>query len=187
MDTINPQHLADFLDASRRFFGLVERVKRRTLLAFLGSATLPAPAFAQYGGGRRGRRGDDATKTGGQREPTAALETTLHELGEDLKLTPQQQPLFDGYADKVRSLASDMTRERQRQKTASATQDDVLKRIDRAVDTHRNRLTALEDIAQAAKALYAKLDSGQQLAANPRLATVMLMPFESQGGMHARS
>jgi hypothetical protein len=168
MHTIDVRHLADFLDASRRFFGLAPRVTKRRLLALLAAGPLAMPAFAQYS--RRGRRGDN--KEG---PPTPALETTLHELGEDLKLTPEQQPLFDAYADKVRALSSDMTRERQ--KTASAAQDNVLDRIDRALDTHRNRLTALEDIAQAAKALYARLDSGQQLAANPRLATVMTMPL----------
>jgi hypothetical protein len=178
MDTINPQHLADFLDASRRFFGLVERVKRRKLLA-LFTATVPMPAFAQYGGRRGfGRSGSDSSKAG-KREQTPALETTLHELSEDLKLTPEQQPLFDAYADKVRALGTDMNRERQRKNTASATQDTLLARIDRAVDLQRDRLTAVEDIAQAAKNLFAKLSADQQHVADPRLATVMLIPFES--------
>ena len=165
---IDPRHLADFLEASRRFFGLVERPRKRRLLALLASGTfaLPmAPALGQFGGRR-------APKGAGKRAETPSLEITLHELGEDLKLSPDQQPLFDRYASKVRALASDVRRDRK-----TPARGDVLARIEVGLNQARNRLTAMEDIADAAKALYAKLDEGQRPAADPRLATIMLIPL----------
>lgn len=113
--------------------------------------------------------------------PAASLEVTLHELHEDLKLTASQEPLFEAYAGKVRALASDIGRERERQKIAGAAKANVLTRIEHALDIRRDRLTALEEIADAAKALYAKFDDGQRIAADPRLATVMLLPLGGSG------
>jgi hypothetical protein len=55
----------------------------------------------------------------------------------------------------------------------------LMQRIDRVVDAARDRLTALEDIGQAAKALYAKLAPEQQAAADPRLANLMLVALNS--------
>ena len=46
---------------------------------------------------------------------------------------------------------------------------------DRAVDSARNRLTALEDIAAAAKALYAGFTPSQQSVADPTLATIVTL------------
>ena len=80
---------------------------------------------------------------------------------------------LQAYVDKVRALGNDLARERGRRPA----QANVEQQIDRIVDAARNRLTALEDIAQAAKALYAKLSPEQQPAADPRLANLMAMPL----------
>ena len=44
------------------------------------------------------------------------------------------------------------------------------------LDVERNKLTALEDIVQAAKTLYASLTPEQQAAADPRLANIVSPP-----------
>ena len=162
-------------------------MNKRALLALVGGALLADRAFAQFG--RRARGGMDSGGPGGgqgrasKAEPTPALEVTLHELAEDLKLGPEQQPLFDAYADTLRGLANDVVRERQRQSGAKSASASLLERIDRNVDSLRNRLTAVEDIAQAAKTLYARLNPDQQRAADPRLATLMLLPLTQEGPM----
>jgi LTXXQ motif family protein len=158
-------------------------VNRRTELAAV--LTLAAStAAAQFGGRRRGGGMQDGSKARGgadgapgKAEPTPALEVSLHELEEDLKLRPEQAPLFDKYAEGVRALANDVARDRRREGATNAVKAGVLERIDRSVDALRNRLTAVEDIAQAAKALYASLDPTQQAAADPRLATLMVLPL----------
>ena len=160
-------------------------MNKRQLFALFGGALIADRAFAQFGG-HRGRGGMGGGPGGGQgkggKEPTPTLEITLHELQEDLKLAPEQQPLFDAYAETLRGLAGDVARDRQRQ-SANAASASLVERIDRNVDSLRNRLTAVEDIAQAAKALYAKLNPDQQRAADPRLATLMLLPLAPEGPM----
>jgi hypothetical protein len=149
--------------------------------AWLGVAFAAAvtPVLAQMGGGgRRGNRGksSDEQGKGAAQEPQAdMLEVTLHEFHEDLKLSPAQEPAWESWSDKVHALAGDIARERGRSR--SAAQGSVLQRIDLAVDAARNRLTALEDIAQAAKALYAGLSAEQQRVSDPRLANVMSIPL----------
>jgi LTXXQ motif family protein len=160
-------------------------MNKRELIALFGSALISERALAQFGGrrGRGGMPGGDGQGKAGRQEPTPVLEVTLHELEEDLKLVPEQQPLFDAYAEALRGLGNDVARERQRQSAAKAASGSLAERIDHNVDTLRNRLTAVEDIAQAAKALYAKLNPDQQRAADPRLATLMLLPLSQEGPM----
>ena len=143
--------------------------KRAALALLLAAAT--TPALAQFGGRRRGGSGDRQGRPDEKDAPERinALEVTLHE---DLKLTAEQEPLWQSYVDKVRALAGDVARERGR-KPAPAS---LAQQIDRQVDAARKRLTALEDIAQSAKALYASLAAAQQPAADPRLANLMAMP-----------
>ena len=150
-------------------------MNKRALLAMF-TAAAAMPALAQFGGRRRGGMDKGGMEKGGEGgEPRVnMLEVTAHELEEDLKLTPEQQPLWQSYLDKVRALGNDIARERSRKSAAPA---NVQQQIERIVDAARNRLTALEDIAQAAMALYAKLAPEQQPAADPRLANLMAMPL----------
>src|SRR5437870_7177324 len=149
--------------------------KRAVLALMMAAAT---PALAQFGGRRRGggdRESRPADKDAGGEPRVNTLEVTVHELQEDLKLTAEQEPLWQAYVDKIRALGNDLARERGRRPA----QANVEQQIDRIVDAARNRLTALEDIAQAAKALYAKLAPEQQPAADPRLANLMAMPLSA--------
>jgi hypothetical protein len=152
-------------------------MNKRTTLALM-LAAVAAPALAQTGGRRRGGGADKGGMDKGGEPRVNALEVTAHELHEDLKLSPPQEPLWDAYLEKIRALGNDIARERRPLGSAAG---NVTQQIDRIVDTARNRLTALEDIAQAAKDLYAKLTPEQQPAANPRLANLMTMPLASRG------
>ena len=153
-------------------------MRRRFGLAALALATAAGPALAQFGRrrGGMGERDSRPADKGGGEPGVNALEVTLHELHEDLKLTAAQEPAWDSYIEKVRALSNDVARERAQRPA----QLSVVQRIDRVVDGVRNRLTAVEDIAQAAKALYASLTTEQQPAADPRLANIMAMPLQQQ-------
>ena len=154
---------------------------RRAFLA--GALALAAlPAAAQFGGRKRGGGMGDAQKGGGPdgaKEPPV-LETSLHEFHEDLKLTGEQEPLFERYAEAIRALARDV--QRGRSAAVAAAKLEVLQRVERNVDAMRNRLAAVEEIADAARALYARLRPEQQATADPRLATLMLVPMNAAGG-----
>ena len=151
--------------------------KRAALALMLAAAT---PAFAQFGGRRRGAPMDKGSET----EPRVnMLEATVEELRQDLKLTAEQEPIWQSYVDKVRALAGDVTRERSRRPAPGS----VPQQIDRVVDAARNRLTALEEVADSAKALYAKLTPEQQPAADPRLANLMAMPLAANDAPRGRA
>jgi hypothetical protein len=145
---------------------------------------LPGTVFAQLGGGRRGRRDGEGKKDkGGAELPVNQVEVTLHEFHEDLKLTDAQQPAWEAYVDKVRALINDAAKEQRGQR--QSVQTTVLQRIDRIVDSARNRLTALEDIAQSAKSLYSGLTPEQQKMADPRLANLIAMPLAAKSPLSA--
>jgi hypothetical protein len=133
-----------------------------------------ADASAQMGSRRESGRGGVDRSAKVQEKPETSVDQLaliLAELQEDLKLTADQQAAWDAYARNVKALASDVARERDR--TKEVMQKKVLQRLDHAVDVARNRLTAVEDIAAAAKKLYAGLTPEQQSMADPRLATAI--------------
>ena len=103
-----------------------------------------------------------------------AVYVLTEELRADLKLTPEQEPAWESFLHKLDAMRNDMTRERvraQRQTEATAPQQ-----IDQSVDSARNRLTAMEEVAIEAKALYAKLGDGQKKVADTRLARLLQRP-----------
>ena len=145
---------------------------RAATVALLAALALAAASDASAQGRGRGARGG-AEKSGQARDlKVDPLEETIEELRVDLKLAPEQQPAWDAYVDKVRALVLDIARERGRAADL-AKERGALKRIDHTVDVARDRLTALEDIASAAKALYGKLTPEQQRIADPRLAALV--------------
>ncbi len=149
-------------------------MKRRAGFGLLLAGVTTA-ALAQFSG-RRGRRGGDDQKKGGEEPRVNQIEVTLHEFHEDLKLTDAQEPAWENYVAKLRALASDAARESR----SRPAQLGLMQRIDRIVDSARNRLTALEDIAQTAKSLYAGLTPEQQKMADPRLANIIAMPLAAR-------
>ncbi len=150
----------------------------------LAAAVTALDATAQFGGGMPGggmrgsrNRSDSASRE--QRPPVRdnspeQIEDRLGLLEEDLHLTADQRQGWQAYAEKVGALAGDVNRERERGPLGNAQMNSLLQ-IDRAVDTARNRLTALEDIAAAAKSLYGSLTPQQKSVADPRLATIVSM------------
>jgi len=154
-----------------------------TVIAGLCGAVIAAAALdalAQFPGGSRGRMGGGGPPSAGmprgERFAGAAdiselIEFRLQSLQEDLRLSPGQERVWEPYADRVRALAADIVRERSRARTGE--QQTAPQQVDHALDVARNRLTALEDIAVSAKALYAALLPEQRLLADSRFATIV--------------
>jgi hypothetical protein len=147
-------------------------MKKRTMLALLVAA--PAVAFAQVGGKRRGG-GDKGGAKGGGTPQINQLEATLGEFEADLKLTADQEQAWDAYAEGIRALQRDIARDRAPR--ASNGQLDLAKRLDRAADLARDRLTAVEDIVDSAKGVLKILTPEQRSMADPRLANLIGAAF----------
>ena len=153
-------------------------MKRRDWFGLL-LAGVTSTALAQFSGRRRREGGEQ--KKAGEEPQVNQIEVTLHEFHEDLKLTDAQEPAWESYVEKLRALARDVARESR----SRPAQLGLEQRIDRIVDSARNRLTALEDIAQSAKALFAGLTPEQQKMADPRLANLIAMPLAARSPLSA--
>lgn len=95
--------------------------------------------------------------------PSARTLDAIDQLREKLKITPAQQAGWDAYVARLDAYTQQFYRER----PALPSQDEPApQQITRLVMNHQNRLSGLEDIEQAAKALYAQLDADQKKTAN---------------------
>ena len=147
-------------------------------------------AFAQFGGATGAGRGTGHGASAGADSshlpppkplnmPEATVPMTLQSavqyrlelLEEDLRVRPEQQKAWLNYRDRVLKLAEDAQRAA---RTALAGDMSAPQRLDRLGDIARDRLTAIEDIVDAGKQLYAVLTPGQQGVADRRLAVPVM-------------
>jgi len=102
---------------------------------------------------------------------TADLVTMrMGQLEEDLNLRPDQRGAWKVYRDRVMQMLDDQRRAARAATAYSAIETSAPKRLDALADAARNRLTAVEDIVDAGKALYASLTPEQRTLADRRLA-----------------
>jgi hypothetical protein len=102
----------------------------------------------------------------------------LEALQADLRLAPEQAAQWQPFAERVLALEADLTRQRSRSISASDLEQkgqsvDGIRQVARAVDTARNRLTALEDIEASSRALYQTLQPDHKTMANARLGAFL--------------
>lgn len=128
-------------------------------LSLAGCAPLGGPPHER--GNEPGRR--EATVPAGSIINT--LQQQLQQTAEALKLTPTQAVLWERYQDQISALMSDQMKLPPYQ----ASHRPAPQQIAQKVDIVRHRLTALEDIQDAANRLYAALDPAQKATADQML------------------
>jgi hypothetical protein len=101
----------------------------------------------------------------------SAVQFRLELLEEDLRIRPEQQKAWLNYRERVMRLAEDAQRS---SRTALTGDMPAPQRLDRLADIARDRLTAIEDIVDAGKQLYAVLTPGQQGVADRRLGVPVM-------------
>lgn len=151
------------------------RGRRAALLVALLAAA--AASQAQMGGRRGGPppSTDDADQAALERRArergALAGEFSVHldDVRQKLKLQAAQQPAWDAYARRAQALMEDQLRG---VPTPDASED-ALHQINRRVDVVRNRLAAMEDIADAAGQLYSTLSPEQRKVADELLPTTV--------------
>jgi hypothetical protein len=99
------------------------------------------------------------------------VEFRLDLLREALKLTREQERAWNVYAERTRALAADIVREESRMRSALSMNG--IQQVNHAVDTARDRLTAWEDIASAARTLYDNLTPDQKALADARFPSIV--------------
>jgi len=101
----------------------------------------------------------------------------LAEVEASLHLTPRQQVFWDAYQAKVSAFVADQTRV----DLNTPEKRGALNRINAKIDQARDRLAAMEDIGDAAKALYLSLDEGQKAIADQHLPETIPGNFAGGG------
>ncbi|WP_319245244.1 Spy/CpxP family protein refolding chaperone [uncultured Propionivibrio sp.] len=136
-----------------------------------------------YGGGMGGPGGGPGGMGGGGmnggergvsqgaafKSPIEQIQEQLVDTAMALKLTPKQAVLWDTYQASVGALMADQVK----QELFATTPRTALQLINGKVDVVRNRLTAMEEIAERATTLYQSLDDGQKTIADQRLAATV--------------
>ena len=170
-------------------------IRLGTALLILVIATTLAEA-QMPGGGRRGGMKGGGDNPGRAAGPSGAaaiadqFDAQLEDVRQQLHLQKEQEPAWSAYAERVDALMADQFR-RRTPPPAAPENENALRQIDRKVDVVRNRLAAMEDVADAAKALYAKLSPEQQAIADRVLAPTVpalysSMPPGRSGGAAGR-
>jgi hypothetical protein len=146
-------------------------------------ALAAAVAMAQApGGGGAGRPGGAGARSGlppprplapetGPATLAEQVQIQLGELEEDLRINSAQRRLWSVFADRVLKLAGDVTRDRDKLRFPKGT---AAEQFDFVADTARDRLTAIEDIGDAGKQLYAALSPAQREMADRRLVRLAI-------------
>jgi len=136
-------------------------------------AAVGAAVQAQEGGrGRRGAAPGAGDVERGSRELnllTEEFSAHLLEVQQRLKLEAGQQAAWEVFAARVQALMQDQMRG----VAAASEHEDAPHRINRRVDVVRNRLAAMEEIADAASQLYALLTAEQRKLADELLPTTV--------------
>jgi len=138
------------------------------------AALLAIALAAQAQQGPRGARGEPAAvepdRAAAARGSLAAeVGTQLAEVQKRLKLQPDQRAAWDADTRRVESLMEDLLRG----VTAPLEHENAPRQINRRVDVVRNRLAAMEDIADAAAQLYAQLSPEQRELADELLPSTV--------------
>jgi protein CpxP len=110
-----------------------------------------------------------------RRDPAVFVQKRLARLKVKLGITPEQEPQWTAFSDTVLQQVEQMKAAHQQQKGAPVTAPE---RIDRQVELMKQRVAGFEVVGQAAKGLYAVLNTEQQQIADRKL-------LRWHGGHHA--
>ncbi len=126
-----------------------------------------------------GSAGAQATRKSPPDGVSSQARVQLASVRAALKLTPEQAPNWQLYESKVVELLDELGRGFTPPANVTA-----IRQIDARVDSVRQRLTAMEDIADAAAKLYNGLSTEQKGTADRLLAATLPTPY---AGTRARA
>jgi S-adenosylmethionine:diacylglycerol 3-amino-3-carboxypropyl transferase len=158
------------------------RTRRARCAVLIAALALLAPAMAvqaQERSRRGGPAGPEEADQGAIQRGTLAGEFTAHlqEVRQRLKLQTEQQAAWAAFARRVQALMEDQMRGMPQPDD----REDAVHQINRRVDVVRNRLAAMEDIADAAGQLYSALSPDQRKIADELLPTTVPSLYSGLG------
>ncbi len=130
---------------------------------WLCALLFPVMAFAQTAS-------TPPTPAGQAPAPAVTYESGVAKLLDQLQLNDSQMPAWQNYAAKINAYSRMIYEEKP---IAAYATETGARQIGRMVDSLQNRLAALEDIEDAAKALYAVLGAEQKKIADQRMVSAI--------------
>jgi len=115
----------------------------------------------------------DPSKADGPVGLTAQVQAALERTADDIRINAAQEKAWNAFATRVIRLADDISRARFAVRAEEGEGVTALQLFDRVAETAQNRLTAVEEIIEAGRDLYAKLSPTQQRFADKRLTVVV--------------
>src|SRR5262249_41720797 len=113
-----------------------------------------------------GSKGDQPASLAGQ------VQLVLDKLEDDLRIGAHQQKAWDAYRERVVRYAEDLSRARYSARDMQDGGMTVPQQLDRLSEIANNRMTAVEDIIDASRALYETLGPDQKKLAEKSLVVV---------------
>lgn len=155
--------VAGFLAASAGFFGIAH-----------------AYGPGCDGDGKPGmRRG--SMQQGGMMEPGARVEQRLARLKTELKLTAEQEPLWQAFAEKSQAEAGKAV-QAMRERMKDDKQISAPERMAQMQGAMKERLAAMESVNESFNRLYAALTPEQKAAADRHFSAAGRYPYGPGGG-----
>lgn len=152
---INKRVIAGFVATTAMAFGISSAMAQR------GGGDCPmqgGPGMMSQDGRGPGMRGDPATMAGKR----------LDTFKSELKITPVQEPLWQAFAEKAKAEAGKgMAAMRDQQTDEKLTAPERMNRMNTLM---KERLAAMEDVAESFKRLYDSLSPEQKLVADQHAA-----------------
>jgi UTP-glucose-1-phosphate uridylyltransferase len=98
------------------------------------------------------------------------IQVQLDQFEDELKLSAEQQPEWNRYAERVAKLMDEVARARQPNASGSG---NAVEQLDALAAMARSRVVAIDDIVDAGKRLYPLLTAEQKSIADRRLARIV--------------
>jgi len=160
------------------------------MLVLLAAIGVAAEVCAQYPGGQGGaggtggaRGGMGAGRGGPPPEPVrresaqetphspgALVQIQLDQLEDDLKLSPAQIGAWRIYADKVQKLADETARSRLDARLSTPAPTSAVQQLAEIAGAMHGRVSAIDEIVDSGRTLYATLTPEQKAIADRRLS-----------------
>jgi len=144
------------------------KLNQKIVAGFLAaSAVMFGVAYAQGPGcGSDGRPGMmRSAMQGGMMDPGARVDQRLNRLKSDLKVTAQQEPLWQAFAEKSKAEA-DKGMQAMRERMKGDKQVTAPERFTQMQDGMKQRLAAMESVNESFNRLYSALTPEQKAAAD---------------------
>lgn len=165
------------------------------MLVLLAAIGLAAEVCAQIPGGQGGAGGPggsrggmgagrggpppEPVRSGSAQEaplsPGALVQIQLDQLEDDLRLTPAQVGAWTTYADRVQKLADDTARSRFDARLSTPAPTSAVQQLDQIAGAMHGRMSAVDEIVDSGRTLYAMLTPEQRVIADRRLSLVVTL------------